>query len=167
MTGTARTLVCGLLLIVAAACVGCQSSRPMEVTVRLDDRIRTASGYPTLEVDLVGVNDTDVLRDIDPDEYFAPGSEWRRNADNFTMAFSNEHAEPKWLKRDERCWSAWKKAGAVDLLVLVDHLPRSTDSRSRRLVLPLDSKEWESSPLEIVIYSNQVRCVTKRAEPDS
>lgn len=157
------------MLLLAAMATGCSRAPRMgqyTYRVALDEALRdTNTGVmPSIEVDLVGVNETERSRweSVDIDDYFAPGNVLRANADRFTMAFTNENAQPQLLPGDHAIWEKWKRAGAVNMFILAS-VPISSDQFAidpRRLVLPLDQARWTSSLIDILVKPSGVVCQT-------
>lgn len=146
-------LLC-ILVIAMGASVGC-SSRSMyqgNINVSMSEQMKGDSwAYPSYEVDLVAVSDTDKDRwqNYPVEQYFEPGNTFRANAQKYTMKFSNDDAKPKVLDKDNDIWGEWKQRDAYTLFVIAN-LPgvwaaKPGKEDPRRLVLPLTKEAWPSS----------------------
>lgn len=166
-TPGARGLLRALLLVlVACGLTGCGSSDRMgryTVVVSMADSMKDpASGlYPSVEVDLVGVNPTKEAEfaSLALDTYFAPQSarrsELQRNGERKLLTFTNQNPSPKTLELTDQVWTTWlgenarsnnTGIGATHLFVLAK-MPKPRDSGAvdpRRLALPLSTSKWNN-----------------------
>ncbi len=158
------------LSAVAAALVlvGCASGPHYDIAVYLsEDLVKACGGWPTLEVDVVGVNANEERRlmSYSVSTYFEPGNALRESLDPVRMRFSDENTAPGILSDSDRHWKVWKQKGAQSLLLMVnlpEQLTEQSESASdpRRLLVPLSSGHWyrrdtgdiffEISPMGIV-----------------
>ncbi len=155
--------------------VGC--SPAYHVVVSIDESSWRPQGQgtiPSLEVDLVGVNDSEKSAwDQHPiSKYFSPNDRLRSDADRYTMTFKNDDLGPKTLEKGHAIWKEWTAKGAQWLYVIVN-LPgieqdQPGDSDPRRRILPLDKDKWKwgTNTLEIEIQSSIIRCNTPLKNDD-
>ncbi|MFG0304801.1 MAG: hypothetical protein ACF8Q5_01165 [Phycisphaerales bacterium JB040] len=165
--GVARGVL-GVLVgtLVALGLSGCGSADRMgryTVVVSMAESMKDpASGlYPSVEVDLVGVNPTKKAEfaSMELDSYFAPQSarrsELQRNGERKLLTFTNQNPGPKTLELTDLVWNTWlgentrsnnAGIGATHLFVLAK-MPRPRDSAAvdpRRLELPLSTTKWNN-----------------------
>lgn len=177
------------LCLVAVACapLGCTQ----QITVTLDPNIRGAADtVPTIEVDLVGLNASEVPQ---WEERVRDGTYWTLGANSlretnkgsiFTMLFSAESQAPYTvtiMKEDAAAegrgdatarklnalWKEWKRRG-VDRVMVIANLPElrgegvdaSQSLDSRRVLLPLDPWKWDDWTLELNIQRNRIQVMT-------
>lgn len=162
-----------LVLLAAAALPGCNSIRPREIVVGLDPAAASAPSHPTIEVDLVGLDDAErkAWDEMSLSSYWMPGSQRRAAvADRaIRIRFGSERTDPVRIPVDSGIWSAWKKSGATWLYV-VANLPGGLEDKRgaddpRRLAVSLTTDEWaEDAALLIEIRRDAVVFLTPRAE---
>ena len=157
------------MIIALMVGVGCKSEPSMgqyDVVVSLDQSlIRADKTFPTMEVDLVGVNADaggDRLSHYSMSDYFTPGDTMRAGASRMTMVFrSNEKATTQTLKHDDKIWKTWKDSGVMQLYVLAFlpgvHKDADGSDDARRLIIPLDKRRWDISKLQLNIKASGVR----------
>ena len=139
------------LAVVAATAVGCGQSTKVaryNYRVALTESMRDpATGFvPSIEIDVVGVNDVEKPEwdALDVDAYFAPGNPRRADGDRVLLAFSNEAPEPRVLDEKRAIWDVWEERGATHVFLLA-RMRRPADAGSedpRKLVLPLSAEFW-------------------------
>ena len=140
-----------------------------DVTVRLAESLKdpTDGSVPSLEVDLVGVNEANKTTWIGKSmtRYFGGEDQLRADATKTTFVFDTGDSEPKTLERQDPKWDSWLDQGARELFVLVnlpgvrEDLPGDGDPR--RMILPLARNRWEGRVLEIEIQRSGLRLETK------
>jgi hypothetical protein len=134
-------------------------------TVAPSEGLRDASGtMPSIEVDLVGVNESELARwrTYPVGDYFSGRDQFRADADRYTMAFTDSNPGPQTLDRSNPIWQKWKDKQAVELFVLVN-LPGVSGERAedpRRLMLPLSSDRWAGDEITIEVQRSGVVCRT-------
>lgn len=120
--------------------------------------------YPSLEVDVVGVNTNEGERfsACSVDEYFQIGNALRTGTDHFTLYFSEDSIAPKLLRSGNPVWEkfARKEAGQLCLLVNIpqDSEKSATPKDARKIMIPLERvglfgsrrRYFEISPAGIV-----------------
>lgn len=135
------------------------SSKPkrfkIKVSLDLESWKREGDVIPSLEVDLVGINDSQKPRweNYSLRKYFTPGDLLRRDADLKTLQISSGEIE-KTLENNDAIWDKWlgnrRKGepgkGARWLFVLVN-LPGIDDDMDglhdpRRIIVPLEANRW-------------------------
>ena len=158
----------GLVVVgLAAWSAGCQR---YQVTVSLDEGLRDAGMMPSLEVDLVAVNESELDRwtHYSVNEYFASDDVFRHDADRYTMTFADSDADPKTLVPNDPIWRLWRKKSARQLVVLV-HLPGDYQDLPgqqdvRRLILPLSAIKglplWPATAIDLVVKKSGVVSLT-------
>ena len=162
-----RILGLGLVAFLLAGCGGAPKMGRYDYRITLDDALRdTNTGMmPSIEVDLVGVNESEKDRwdEQNIDQYFTPRDVVRANADRHSMAFTNSNSAPKLLKADAPDWGAWIANGATHMFIFAS-IPLETTASGidrRRLVLPLDRARWQSGvTIEILVKPSGVECKT-------
>lgn len=165
-----------LILFAGFLLAGCASPQRHQVVVSLDDALVRAPSRPTIQVDLVGLTDSErrAWDDMPLSSYWLPGSEVRKTHQDRTVSFrfSAEQSQLFVIPADSEIWTTWHKAGAAWLYV-VANLPGGLDDRRgaedpRRLAISLTSKEWgEDAPLQIEIRRDAVVFMTPRSEPST
>ncbi len=136
-------LASGLLL------AGCASGPRYDVSVYVSPELaRAYGGWPTLEVDLVGVNADEATRlsGYDIDAYFEPGNPLRASLSAVRMKFSSSKVLQAQIADDDAHWKQWRDKGAESLLIVVN-LPRTSGQGEaaqdpRRVLVPLSSGHW-------------------------
>lgn len=143
-----RLLPSALALLTTLLITGCGTTT-YNITTDLSSTMQTPDGvYPSLEVDIVALNQDDSIRfmSYSTDEYFQPNNPYRKNLNRYTMFFSEENFKPHKLSEDNPIWAKWNKHGATRLLI-IGNLPgvwkfKSGKLDPRRMNLPLDSNSW-------------------------
>ncbi|QSH41085.1 hypothetical protein P0136_09855 [Lentisphaerota bacterium ZTH] len=140
--------------------VGCFSSAPAyNVKVSLSkDLVKKYQIYPSIEVDMAGVNDIEALRlqSCPTTDYFQAQSTIRQSLARNTIYFSEENWKEKVFPSDSPLWERWDNAGAKQLFIIAN-IPgqwRVSEGKldPRRLLLPLDPDSWPNgSDINIVI----------------
>lgn len=106
--------------------------------------------YPSLEVDIVGVNENEAERfdSCDVSDYFEIGNALRSSTVHATLYFSETDILPKLLKKDDPVWKkfAQKDASKLYLLVNIPVEPGKNRGKDiRKTVVPLECPELFSS----------------------
>ena len=164
-------LVPALILLAACVLPACSSVQSREIAVDLDDSLARTSLHPTVQVDVVGLTDSERKQwdDMSLSSYWMPGSERRASATARTIRirFGAENTDPVRIPADADVWDAWRKHGATWLYV-VANLPGGMNDKPgaedpRRLAISLTSKEWaDDAPLEIEVRRDAVVFVAPR-----
>ncbi len=165
-----------LVLLAAALLPGCGSLHPREVVVALDDSLSRSASRPTIQVDLVGLNNSErkAWDEMPLSAYWLPESTIRAGVRDraVRVRFSPERSQPFVISVDSDVWKTWQRAGATWLYV-VANLPGGVEDKRgaddpRRLAISLSSKEWApDAPLQIEIRRDAVVFLTPRTEPAS
>lgn len=123
--------------------------------------------YPSLEVDIVGVNENEAERfeSCNVNDYFEIGNALRSSTPHATVYFSETDILPKLLKKSNPVWKKFGKKGAVKLYLLVN-LPiepgKGVAKDIRKMVIPLESsffgsddRYFEITPAGINVLKNR------------
>lgn len=158
-----------LLAVVCAAgwCAGCQK---FDVIVSLDEGLREAGMMPSFEVDLVGINDSELdrWRHYPVTDYFTVGDVFRQDADRYTMTFTNDDPGPKELSHKHEIWDVWNRKSARWLIMMAhlpgDHPDLPDQQDVRRLILSLTRKTgwpaWPTTKIDLVVKKSGVVSLT-------
>ncbi len=156
--------------------------RAYKVRVKID-HVSFGDVLPSLEVDLVGINQTEkgTWENYPISKYYSPNDSLRRDADRIVIKFSREDRGDKILERTTPIWGKWvgKKfdrgvpgKGAQWLFVIVN-LPGVNEDKPgiqdpRRVILPLRSTKWPfgTKEIDIVIKRSMVVCTTQQKSKD-
>lgn len=124
--------------------------------------------YPSLEVDVVGVNTNEAERfdTCVTDDYFTVGNALRSGTDHFTIMFSEDSSAPKLLRSSHKIWKQFGRKDADQLYLLVNLPPDGSKKLSgkdaRKIVIPLengwfdsDKRFFEISPAGIISLKNR------------
>lgn len=162
----ARVVQLGLLCVLGLQ-VGCECSPrsyPFTYSVVMDDNLRLPNGqFPTIEVDLVGVNEAekDVFEGLSVNEYFAPNNRQRANAKKQTVTLSTSSTGPFELEKNAPFWDDWigrrgrdSGSGATNVFIFANMARPSGSSGgpdTRKESLPLNGCRWDNKnqPIEI------------------
>jgi hypothetical protein len=145
------------------ALTGCGSMKRLEVTVRIPDELKAKPDrIPSIEVNLVGVNSSDLAKwKGSMSDYWSPGNKLR--ADNkknmLVFRFSQGEPGPYKLGRKDAMYKRWQEMNATHVLVLAD-IPGVKESPEdpRRKVLPLHPKAWTADAITITIKAGGISC---------
>lgn len=140
---------CILILILSTLSISCTYSHT--VSVYLSPELKTFYGYyPSLEVDIVGLNDSEKnwIDSYDINKYFEIDNPLRKTLSPVTMKFSEEDKSMQYLGYYSKYWNKWKKKGAKELYIIVN-LPQVESNGS-------EDKSQKSKPniLTFKIKSN-------------
>ena len=143
----------GAVLLVALAGCGRMGRFDVVVTIERDGFKKTLGVLPSVEVNLVGVNDTEY-----EEWYGAPASQYWEpdNARRLTtvrkgyahvMTFGEEQPSRQILYRRNVVYDAWAAKNARHLFILCN-FPRVAQDQPgnmdpRRRILPLDKERWQ------------------------
>lgn len=163
-----------LVLLAAAVLPGCSASGPRrEVIIGLDQALAESSARPTIQVDVVGLNDAErKLWDAkNLSEYWLPGSPARAAMGDrlIPIRYGREFSQPVSISVDDKVWKAWERAGAK-WVYIVANLPGGVADKPgagdpRRLAISLTSKEWAAdAPLRVQVRRDAVVFTTPRAQ---
>ncbi len=150
-----RTAVPKPLPLLVLAIAGCAGMGRFDVDVTVD-RAGFKSGVgavPSIEVNLVGVNNVEFPKwnTKSMTEYWEPDDPLRTGTVNrgfaYVMTFGEEQPVRQVLSRRHPVWSQWAANGAENLFVLVNY-PRVAKDQAgnadpRRKILPLERKRWK------------------------
>lgn len=157
-----------LAVVLLPLLTGCGASpRVYPVKVSLDPGLRDRNSgiMPSIEVDLIGVTDTDKAKwDAMPvDTYFQPGNELRQFSDRYTMAFTNEKAEAQTVAKSNAVLKKWEEKKTPHMYILAS-IPMSGPAGPvdpRKVLLPLMSDRWSSdTTIEVVVKPSGVEVIT-------
>lgn len=162
-------LACAAMALGLSAC----SAPTYNVGVGFDQSMALPNGvYPSVEVDVVGVNEHDALRldGYPTDQYFQPGDKFRESLSKYSMRFSDEQCGTVTLSEDDPIWTSWNQSGITRIYVIAN-LPGIWEIKfgkldGRRLNLPVDSKSWpDGSDINISLKPGGLQLLTKMAPP--
>ncbi len=140
--------------IALAVLAGCQGMGRFDVVVTLEREgfRRTAGTLPSIEVNIVGVNDAELRewagRPLS--QYWMPDDPQRvtavRKGYAYVMTFGEEQPTRQVLYRRHRVWSDWEAKASRQLFIL-SNFPRVVEDKEgdadvRRKILPLDKLRW-------------------------
>ena len=165
-----RIVRLGVLSFVLMFTLGCNHTPTMgkyTYRVTLDSALRdkNTNMMPSIEVDFVGVNESESDRWIgyNIDDYFTPGNPQRANADRYTMPFTNDKSSAQTLSAGSSNWNSWQGSGAKNMIILAS-IPLSSSQFAvdpRRLVLPLDRARWgRGMTIELLIKPSGIVLMT-------
>jgi len=142
-----RAVYAALICAAAGILFGC-ATPCYDVEVYLSPKIKDKyQVYPSLELDLIGVNQTDLDRfdSLSVNDYFVPGNPFRDGMDHVTVYFSDDNSGPKVVKRDNPVWGKFGHRNA-DRLVLIVNLPGADQYKGKknpcRVDIPLERSWW-------------------------
>jgi hypothetical protein len=157
----------GMGLIAALLLAGCKA-KVYDISVKLDSSMKQDGHWRTLDVDLVGINESDrpEWESTSIDAYFSAGNTLRSgaNADGLvrTLHFSNADPSPRTIARSDAMWQKWQQK---PWLVVMAQLPPQAGAAGpgdrRRIFLPLDRARWPGQAINIT-----VRLSGLKFEPD-
>ena len=141
------------LLFTAVGC--CSGTARFNVHVALADSFKDSrSGYPTVEVHVVGANSTQYARlwKMSVNQYWQQGG--NASSDKKVMSLNAGHTSDT-LQATDPIWATWEGMGAQHLFVIANW-PRpwpdkEGDSDERRVVIPLDNCRWKGRGKQIEI----------------
>jgi hypothetical protein len=150
-------MLLGLLALLAQGS-GCAAKR-LNLTVEMDKSMTEAGGVPSMEVDLVGIQEGELQKwnEYSMNAYWDPNdpNQMRRSAEDYThhLRFGPDLPMVQVLNSKDAKWDSWAKRKAEYLLVLMD-LPRTHDDKKgeadpRRKVLPLG--EFKTDQVKVTI----------------
>ncbi|MDX2132101.1 MAG: hypothetical protein SFY69_08615 [Planctomycetota bacterium] len=168
---TLTFLVIGLIAALSAGLGGCQQKLRMgryDLGVTPDSTLREGGRMPLVEVDLVGVAESDVgqWQAYDVSRYFSGEDQLRRSAASYThtLRFSNDDAGTKVIPASDPMWKVWQDRGVTTLFVMANSrtMQFAPGADFRKKMIPLTTDKWDSSTrrLEIVVTSGKVDCTT-------
>jgi len=167
-----RALFIAIGALAVLSLTGCGSGAAAgryDVTIRLAESLKdpTDGSVPSLEVDLVGVSESDAPRwsGYSMTQYFGGEDALRADALRTTFVFTTENPDPKTLDRQDPRWDQWLERGAQELFVLVNlpggFVDRPGDEDPRRLILPLAKNRWQGRELVVEIHRSGLSPLTK------
>ncbi len=131
-------------------------NRTVILQPRLDASIAPAYKGASIQVDFVGVNNSELAAwNAKPiDDYFAPGDVFRDSADKKTLDFADGSVSVQTLQSTDPVWQRWKSKGASHVVVIADlpgyNIPMGGIDL-RRQTIPLSAGSWERSPPVITV----------------
>jgi hypothetical protein len=162
-----------LWILVLLMPVGCASIARLDITVQLDTKEIAETGtVPTIEVNLVGVNEAEYpqWQGYSIDQYWSAEDKLRKGADRYIMRFSETQQITQTLPDDASVWDGWEEKTVKYLFVLAD-IPGLSGGKGgkdgRLLVLPLSPDAWSADQVYITIKSGGITCTpSPRIEKD-
>ncbi len=126
---------------------GCSSTPEFDIYVSVDDGLKTMFGtLPSVEVDLVGINESEKQRilDYDIDNYFGYGNVLRASLERVTFKFSEDRETSQHLSSSDPVWEKWAEHDAAYLAVLVNlpYVMEDVKEDNRRILMPFDTEHW-------------------------
>lgn len=138
-----------------------------DATVFLSPELQEYYGYyPSLEVDIVGINDREKswVSSYKLNKYFQPENPMRRNLQPYTMIFSSDDEKHyQMFSHSEKEWDLWKRKGAKELLIAVN-LPGLANDDARKILMEIRSYVGRRLPLYIEITSKGLSLLDR--QPD-
>lgn len=169
MTSMTKTFWAAVTVLGAALVLGgCGGPGRYDVGVTLDPALKGQ----TVEVDLIGVNNTASLNNYkgyDVNRYFAAGDAMRTDTRDkrYTMKFVAGGQDKQTLSSSDPKWDQWNTP--TDLVVIAS-IPGLADKKGesdpRRKVLPLDTKRWEGRRLDILVTRSGLEVLTPEKKKD-
>jgi hypothetical protein len=138
------------VFLIPLATVGCCDKKPVKynVTVSLDEEMRTSLSDRKIEVHLVGISEKQHERwqSYSMTKYWQPGDTLPNSLPTFKMMFDPANSTPQTLSIKDKMWDTWLNNGANRLYVLA-LLPgmiadAEGDKDPRRQILPLACYRW-------------------------
>jgi len=129
-----KFLETGAAALALAGVVGC-AAPAYDVYVYLSPQLKeTYRVYPSLEVDLVGMdsNVAERFTATSVEEYFRVGGALRRSTPHATLRFGMTDVYPKCLDGDDKIWEAFEECDADKLCILVNLPPASAPAEGEK-----------------------------------
>jgi hypothetical protein len=155
-----------LLFIFSAGCSTLPRPRAYNIEIELDPALATGSN----QVDLIGANSADLPKwsSYSMTDYWRADDAKRRDADKVVMRFGQGNRSVQTLLTIDPSWTRWEATGAQYLVVLLQLSGVTTDrdgnADPRRLILPLDRREWARgvTTIELRVQESGIRLMTPR-----
>lgn len=153
------------MALLASGCGSSPRATKLQVNMTLNEQLAQSGRVPSIEVDVIGLNESQLstFRSVGLSEYFL--STLRRDTNKKTYYFASGNTEPKTLSRTDDAWSEWiDDQGAMYLAVLAD-IPGVTqdmpgEADPRRLILPLDRSRWSGTRVDIRVDRSGLTLLT-------
>ena len=115
-----RLLVLPIILLLVAFLPAC--NKTVILQPRLDASIAPAYKGASIQVDLIGVNNSELAAwNAKPiDDYFAPGDVFRSSSNKHTLNFADANDGVQTLQVTDPIWQSWKAKGASYVVVIAD-----------------------------------------------
>lgn len=147
-----------LLACLGGLC-GCSSMARLNVIVQIDEKhIETIGTVPTVEVNLVGVNEAEYPQwaGYSIDQYWKADDNLRKGADRFILEFGQTESTRKTLSEDGKAWDTWEEKTSQYLFVIADipgmhDPPEGKGKDGRVLELPLAPERWSTDTITITV----------------
>jgi len=152
--------------------VGCQCKGEMHrfdlINVSLDKSLGTSGIVPSVEVDVIGVSESDLQSWTDKPvtEFFAPGSDARSDLAKYGWPFLlGQDQQSRTLQVDDQLWDSWNKR-KIMYLVLLSNYPRldkgeAGEGDPRRRIIPLTCERWDKEKeLRILVRHDKLEVET-------
>ncbi len=155
-------LLLGLVCVLAA---GCGSTPKTGKPAKWDIKV-TKVTPASIEVDLIGISKSEdaYWRNVKLDEYWKANSPLRAQVEKRAKTTKFETAQTFVLAQDDPVWATWFGYGAVELVVMANLPGKFSNDLAdpRRLILPLDKKQWlaKNKTIELEVSDVQVRALT-------
>lgn len=170
MSNLVKVLLVASLALLGVMGGGCSSKAKMgkyNIQVSLDPSLASSAAVPSIEVDIIGVSPArQAVWDAQSlNNYFAAANMERQTADRFTMTFGAGATAPQTLSSSDPMWAKWLGSGAEQVYILANLPGVSTDapgaSDPRRLILPLDTRQWErGQTIQVEVQRNRLELRT-------
>ncbi len=155
-----------LFFVFGAGCSTVPRPRAYNIQIELDPALGTGSN----QVDLIGANSSDLAKwsSYSMTEYWRADDAKRRDADKVVMRFGQGNSSVQTLLTIDPSWTRWEATGAQYLVVLLQLSGVATDREGnadpRRLILPLDRREWgrDVSTIELRVQESGIRLMSPR-----
>jgi hypothetical protein len=134
------------VLMFVSACSAPRTFEKYNYDIRVDSVFKGSS----IEVDLVGVNASELPRfeSMSVTEYWQPGNSIRNSTIPPKMRFRFPSNKKIALSKNDPIWEKWRGRD-VKYIIFIADLPGIMSDRhgsvdSRRLILPVDWRQWEN-----------------------
>ena len=144
-----------------------------DITISMGKELQTGAGiYPSVEVDVVGLTESEVPRwqAYSMNDYFQAECKFRASAERHPFTFSDIRHDPVTIGKKDPLWTQWKRNGATHLCITAN-IPGVWQDQAgvdgRKLILPLDKKKWHRhSRYEIFLMPDGIVCRTRMKSPE-
>lgn len=176
MSGRAKWVaVLAAMSCLLGACDSAPRMGQYTFKVSMDSSMANSSGsYPTVEVDLVGVNDMSIARwrGMKVDTYMQPGNPMRQAAKDIrkTLYFSNADHGTQVVYFNDAIWNQWAASKSTSVFVValmaMDAEDIGAGGEPRVIEVPLTMEMWKNrQEIEFKVSSGGVRMVSAPKPP--
>ncbi len=170
-TSTTSLILRGLLWLAALALVGGCNNVPTPRSYDLRIELDPALAASSIQLDIIGANalsDLPKLQTYSVTDYWQPGDPLRRDSEKAVLHFGQNKPTVQVFSGSDPLWNRWLNTGALYLVVMVDLPGIATDREGnadpRRLILPLDQREWprDTTTIELRVQESGIRLLTPK-----